>query len=215
MTVRKYQRIQEIQATTLDDIDRVALIVCELFNLSAEYVNNLSSLKFLKYADKATKLLQTKEPFFNQIRIETDATKITLGQFIECITWLKNDVAQSLHLLAASLTFNFKNFDHQYRANIFLDVPAGAIVHHVNTFVQSFEALILSYKGLFEVEDQEEEPEKPHPFIDQFGWIFSAKQVAEHEVITLDKSFDLPIIQALNVLCYLKSKQSYDKWQSK
>jgi len=215
MTVREYQRIQEIQATTLDDIDRVALIVCELFNLSAEYVDNLSSLKFLKYADKATKLLQAKEPFFNQIRIETDASKITLGQFIECITWLKNDVAQSLHLLAASLTFNFKNFDHQYRANIFLDVPAGAIVNQVNTFVQSFEALILSYKGLFEVEDQEEEPEKPHPFIDQFGWIFSAKQVAEHEVITLDKSFDLPIIQALNVLCYLKSKQSYDKWQSK
>ena len=215
MTVREYQRIQEIQATTLDDIDRVALIVCELFNLSAEYVDNLSSLKFLKYADKATKLLQAKEPFFNQIRIEKDASKITLGQFIECITWLKNDVAQSLHLLAASLTFNFKNFDHQYRANIFLDVPAGAIVHQVNTFVQSFEDLILSYKGLFEVEDQEEEPEKPHPFIDQFGWIFSAKQVAEHEVITLDQSFDLPIIQELNVLCYLKSKQSYDKWQSK
>jgi hypothetical protein len=57
--------------------------------------------------------------------------------------------------------------------------------------------------------------EKPHSFIEQYGWIYSAKEVAQHEGITLDKAFDLPILQAFNALAYLKSEQAYQKYINK
>lgn len=215
MRVTDYQRIYEINQTTLDNVERVALMICHIFNLSAEKVDSLSSIKFLKLADKVQKKLVIKKPFFNKFKLQTDASKITLGQFIECQHWMKNDVAQSVHLIAASTLIYPKPFNHQTDAQNFLRVQIGCIYEQVITFIKSFEDLIACYSGLFPKSEEGEEEEKPHQFILQFGWIFSAKQVAEHEGITLDQAFSLPIIQALNVLAYLKSKQSFDKWQSK
>lgn len=39
--------------------------------------------------------------------------------------------------------------------------------------------------------------------------------VAEYENICLDAAYDLPVIQALNDLSYLKAKGIWDKEQSK
>ena len=79
--------------------------------------------------------------------------------------------------------------------------------------------MLASYKGLFEQDKTELEEdakvEKPHHFIEQFGWIYSAKQVSQHEGISLDKAFELPILQAFNTLAYLKSEQAYQKHISK
>jgi len=52
-------------------------------------------------------------------------------------------------------------------------------------------------------------------FLKHFGWIYNAKIVAEHEGIILDKVYDLPVIQFLNDLNYLKQKRILDEHQHK
>jgi hypothetical protein len=48
-----------------------------------------------------------------------------------------------------------------------------------------------------------------------YGWIYQATLIAEHERIKLEEVYDLPTIQALNDLAYLKSKNAHDNEQMK
>jgi hypothetical protein len=48
-----------------------------------------------------------------------------------------------------------------------------------------------------------------------YGWIYQAKLVAEHEGIRLEKAFDLNTLQFLNDLAYIKAKNEYDREQLK
>jgi hypothetical protein len=221
MTVEKYQRIYEISQTTHDDIERVAWMICYLFEKSPDEVNNLSSIKFLKLSDKLSKQLQVKQPWYSYPKLQTDALKITFGQFIECNYWLKASPIEVAHLVSASLVLPnwIVKGDHQAKAQAILNLPIGFIFDQLNTFVESLNALIKSYSGLFEIDnepkDEELINEPPHPFLDQYGWFFSAKQVADHEGITLEAAYELPVMQVLNDLSYLKAKAQYDKYLAK
>jgi hypothetical protein len=120
----------------------------------------------------------------------------------------------SMHLVGASIWKDKR--DHGLKAELLRNKKVEHVLEDITSFLLSFAELIISYKGLFETDELEEENEdakveKPHPFIEQYGWIFSAKKVAEHEGITLEKAFELPVIQALNNLSYLKSEQSYQR----
>jgi hypothetical protein len=48
-----------------------------------------------------------------------------------------------------------------------------------------------------------------------FGWIYQASLVAEFERISMEAVYDLPTIQFLNDLSYLKAKSEYDAEQLK
>lgn len=54
-----------------------------------------------------------------------------------------------------------------------------------------------------------------HPFQKQYGWIFQAVMVAQHNNITLDAAYRLPTIQFLNDLAYIKSKSEFDAYLMK
>ena len=88
-------------------------------------------------------------------------------------------------------------------------------------FVESFNALVLRYAGLFDIELDEDgnvvEGEKVEvaPFLKRYGWIFSATQIAQLKGITLDKAFEVNVVEAFNYLGYLKAKQKYDEDQAK
>jgi hypothetical protein len=75
------------------------------------------------------------------------------------------------------------------------------------------------YKGLFGTRDDEDDDDTKttksieEEFQDNFGWVYNAYQVAEFEKIPLDAVYDLPVIQFLNDLSYLKQKQSVDEYQ--
>lgn len=75
------------------------------------------------------------------------------------------------------------------------------------------------YKGLFGTADQEldDEPKTSKSvedeFQDNFGWVYNASQVAEFERVTLDEVYDLPVVQFLNDLSYLKQKRQVDEHQ--
>jgi hypothetical protein len=49
----------------------------------------------------------------------------------------------------------------------------------------------------------------------QYGWIYQASLIADHEKIKLMDVYDLPTIQALNDLSYIKSKNAHDLEQQK
>ena len=47
-------------------------------------------------------------------------------------------------------------------------------------------------------------------FMQFYGWIYNTATVAEFERIELDKAYELPTLQYLNDLSYLKAKASHD-----
>lgn len=50
-------------------------------------------------------------------------------------------------------------------------------------------------------------------FAKHYGWIYSATLVADHERITLDQAFELPVRQFLNAMAYCKMKEKLEKKQ--
>jgi hypothetical protein len=74
-----------------------------------------------------------------------------------------------------------------------------------------------TYSGLFGVADDESRDDEGHrpgiveQFHKRYGWIYSTGQVAEFERITMDDTWELPVVQVLNDLAYLKSKVAFDR----
>ena len=87
-------------------------------------------------------------------------------------------------------------------------------MHILSRFNEQYRGLF----GLIDEDDQGEQKESKNPetiFIENFGWIYSAKQVADMERIPLDSVYDLPVVQFLNDLSYLKQKRLVDEYQYK
>ena len=54
--------------------------------------------------------------------------------------------------------------------------------------------------------------------MERWGWVFSTKQVADFNNITVNQTYDLNVIEYLNTLAYLKDynkhkDNEYKKWQ--
>lgn len=213
MTVEQYQRIYEISVTTPDTIERVAWMICEIYGFLPNEVDDMAKESFVKFSERLNSEIKTDDRWYNTVHIETEAKAITFGQFIETSFWLKNGVIESMQLVSASLLRKWTG-NHYDATHYILQQPIWAIYDQVGVYVQSLGELVKSYGGLFGTEDEGEQ-EKPHIFIEQYGWLYSAKQVADYEGIPLDKAYDLPVIQALNDLSYLKAKQVFDKYLNK
>lgn len=219
MKLSQYQRIVSFWDAENDEVTQVALIICDLFDLSYEDVDKMAPKKFIRLSKKVERLFSklNKKPFFSRIKFTTDARKINFGQFIEVQHFMKQGEIDAMHLISATIWKD--NRDHVTKASILLNLNVRRFLNDYTSFLKSFSDLLKSYEGLFEVEQSEEEEdaivEKPHVFIEQYGWIYSAKQIAEHEGISLDQAFELPILQAFNTLAYLKSFQSYQKYINK
>ena len=73
------------------------------------------------------------------------------------------------------------------------------------------------YEGLFDIGDGETGDDADagrndvHPFMQQYGWIYQITLVADHERIPLAGAFNLPTIQFLNDLAYLKAKHEHER----
>ena len=53
--------------------------------------------------------------------------------------------------------------------------------------------------------------------MERWGWVFSTKQVADFNNITVNQTYDLKVIEYLNILAYLKDynkhkDNEYKKW---
>jgi hypothetical protein len=103
LTISQFQKLYEIEKGTTNLVERMGWSIVELYNYTYEDVNSFSPKKFNKYTQKIIKKLKPKKYFWQSIPIQTDASSITFGQYIECNHWLQNDPITQLHRVAASL----------------------------------------------------------------------------------------------------------------
>ena len=75
-----------------------------------------------------------------------------------------------------------------------------------------------NYPILFGERAEREDDGEPDQSIERvfaryYGWIYSATVVADHERISLDAAFELPVLQFLNGLAYMKMKNKVEAKQ--
>ena len=224
MTLKQYQVCYSINEIIKDDIERMAMIICELWDKSPDEVDNLTRKQFAKYCNKVEKLFKKgfKKPFYSFRKFETDATKFTFGQFIEMQYWLKKSPIDNLHLVAATISKSKK--DHSIKANYYLTHNASYCVNDCLKAIDSLNELVSKFKGLFELpendaEDLQEFDKKEklnkHPFIEIDGWTYAAREVGQWLGLNVHQAYELGIMEALNTLSTLKRKQDYDKQMNK
>jgi hypothetical protein len=219
LTLKQYQEVQKICKENSDVTIANGLTISYLFGLSIEQVNQISAKQYFRYLGK----ISVSKPLFNFTdRFETDIKNITFGQWLEVTEWLKHDIDTVIDKVAASILYD--RTSHPLDCQRVQKFNAGIVIEAVSKFIESYAKLLNEYEWLFKSdEDFEGETEaerlrrlrKTHPFLKQWGWIFSAKEVAQHNGIKLDEAYNLPIIKALNDMCYLKSLSKYNEWQSK
>lgn len=75
------------------------------------------------------------------------------------------------------------------------------------------------YPALFgevvESEGEGDSRDGEHPFTKQYGWIYQVKLISEYEGIPLAHAYELPVIQFLNGLAYLKAKNTHEDYLRK
>ena len=87
--------------------------------------------------------------------------------------------------------------------------------------MSSIQRLDREFKGLFDLgndgegDDERGLRDNSGGFMRRYGWIYQATLIAEHERIKLDEVYELPTIQCLNDLSYIKSKSAHDSEQMK
>jgi len=217
ITVEMYQYINEINETDMDQVDKVLFSMAFLVGKSEQEFDKINKYKFAQlqrqFKQRFEQLnMQGKETErIKGFKFNFDIRKVTLGQFIEVQHFYKNNYLNNIHLIAASFSTCDK-LSHVERADKILKMPLLPVLYNVKKFIEVIKKLSDEYSGLFGIEEMEEEELKPltNGFNEQYGWIYSAKKVAEFEGIKLDEAYDLPIIQAFNDLSYLKAHQEYE-----
>lgn len=221
ITLGKYQQIDLINSQDHTDIDKVLFSACVIFDMTEYEMDNADPEQAVKMMAKMQSIFET--PFnpkaltkIGKYIINYDVSKMTFGQYIELAFFLsdRTKVTQYAHYIMATISRQWPRKhtakDHRKKANYFLNQPVEGVIGCVNRAVESFNQFNAEYKGLFGVDKnvsgdvQEEEFNKRH------GWIYSATQVAQHEGITLDDAFALPVRQALNDLVFIKAKGKYE-----
>ena len=176
-------------------------------------VDKFSSKQFNRNWVKAQYKIQyaAKPLLFN--RVNTDAEKISFGQFIEVMHWMEGGVIESAHLIYATM---LKSKNHKAAAAKALKTNVRKVLPNVLEFMQSFDRLLKRYKRLFEQpkHDPEAKPEPPHPFIKLYGWQYAAVRLKELHGFQLHDAYNLGVIEALNNLSMLKSEQQYQEYMA-
>jgi hypothetical protein len=72
-----------------------------------------------------------------------------------------------------------------------------------------------SFKGLYDKRTSEDGKDSGRSrkagerFMQQFGWHYTAEEIASYLRISLEAVFELPTIEAVNAMSYLKGKSKY------
>jgi len=215
ITVEKYQYINEIGKSQMSEIDKLLYTITFLTGKTEEQINQISLKTYRRLEADVTKLFGNikgrARNWYRGFRFNYDFKKVTFGQYIEVQHFLKGGHIDNLHLIAASITKRW-GMDHVKRGEKLLQLPLLPILMSVGKFLEQFKEFNDKYKGLFGISDEDDEQDKTasDAFNDRYGWIYSAKKVAEFEGVTLEKAFDLPVIQAFNDLAYLKALSQYE-----
>jgi len=192
---------------------------------SEKQVREYSFLFDTKFDKKVPEVYKAGGKFY---RINDQIKNITAGRYIEVKSFYANDYMTNLDKIIASLSipvkrwgFKYKNLkydalQHDKYAADMLSLPfkiAYVIGLQCLNIINKIDG---NYPILFgqSVENEgESDLGIEQTFMKYYGWIYSTAQIAEHERITLDQAFELPVVQYLNDLAYLKMKDKLEKAQ--
>lgn len=88
-------------------------------------------------------------------------------------------------------------------------------------FLSSIQSLDKDFKGLFDLGDDEGETDEISSrgnlsnFMRHYGWFYQTELVAEYERVTLAEAYEIPALQYLNDLAYLKAKAEHERLEMK
>jgi len=240
MTVEQFQKLTKIFELDLPEEDKARMYVKSLANLTDEQINSMHVEKFNKICAKVQKAFQVKgydlqngkpRKYFmigrKMYRFNYDLKRPpnNAGRYIEVATY-SNNIIGNLHLILASMVTPIKYFravkpkawQHEHIANDMKKMDFAVAYHAAVFFLESFQEINEVFASLFnggnDIDNEGEDSIKdPTGFTLNFGWIYNAKVVSEFEAISVDDAMDLPVLQFLNDLNYIKTKRAFDEHQ--
>lgn len=222
ITLGKYQQIEQINKTDLPEIDKVLHTACIVYDKTEYEIDNEKPVKVMKMISKIQSIFETPLNTKALTRvgryvINYDVSKITFGQYIELSFFIANGIEKNIHYILATMSNRWlrkhATRDHREKSEYFLNQPVDLTVGAFARIQESYAQFNNQYKSLFGIDEEVSGHVQNDEFNKRHGWIYSATQVAEHERITLDQAFELPVRQAFNALIFLKAKSKYEMEQ--
>jgi hypothetical protein len=222
ISVEMYQYINDINDSEIDGTDKLLMTLTALTGKTERQIDKLGTSKWgmlrftllvKKMHNRLSVLTKKGKPVkrLKGFTFISDVEKLTFGKYIEIQHFFKLGQVESLHLVAASMCEN-EDVIHQRRADCILQLPFLPVFWTVVDMLEQLTKFNSEYKGLLGIDEEVEDELKPeqNKFNERYGWIYSAKKVADLENITLDAAYDLPVRQAFNDLAYLKELNNYE-----
>jgi hypothetical protein len=221
LSLNTYQQLDAITADPgLSALDKSLFSVCAFYNLTEAQLDAMEPHKVLHMAQTVTKTFSTDIHLRAPTRVSWykftyDMSKLTFGQYVELVFFFKSNLVDKAHYVAATVAKTLVEQRHPEKAAYFLKCRADVVLGIAHKVKENFDAFNQQYKFLFRGEGDEDVSAMTEWFNQNFGWTFSAAMVAEHERVTLDEAYELPVTQALNALAYIRAKHKYLKYLSK
>lgn len=222
ITLGKYQQIEAINARDLSDIDKALYSACVVFDKTEYQIDNEQPERVLKMMNQMQSLFEMPfnpkaENSIGKYVVNYDVSRITFGQYIELSFFIGNGPLHNVHYILATMSNRWRKkhmtSDHRLKADYFLTQPVEKIIGALNVIQDNYSRFNGEYKQLFGLDKEVAGDVQSDEFNKRYGWIYSATQVKEHEGITLDQAFALPVRQAFNALLFLKAKGKYEMEQ--
>lgn len=234
ITIGKFQELFEISNMNLLDAEKYHLMLKSYTGLDDNQFKKLTEKQISKlildinnvfsFITKDIKNIKYKKRIFvnnkwYKLNYEITQYPNNTARYVESITFA-DDFIRNLHKILASMTsrleLTYKGFrpvksnewNHEQVANDMLSVDFVTGYSSAVKFIYSIKNLNEKYKGLFD--DGADVEDNGKGFSKDYIWLFNAKSVAEFEQISIDEVWELPIMQFLNDLGYLKYKNKWD-----
>jgi hypothetical protein len=226
ISLYKYQQIEEINKRDLSDMDKVLFSACQVFDKTESELDNTDPQKVLKMTTRMQRIFETplntkSLTKIGRYVINYDVSKMTFGQYIELAFFLsdKEKVIARAHFIMATISYQWMRkhmtADHRKKANYFSHQPIEKVLGAINLITENFNQFNSEYKNFFGVDKDVSGDVTNDDFNKRYGWIYSATRIKEHEGITLDEAFAMPVRQAFNDLMFMKAKDKYEALQFK
>lgn len=232
ITLGKYLQLHPVIENDWNDYDKFREIVYiltgkyeDIYTWSEDQIKQYTFLFKTDFEKNIPIIFKAGRQYY---KINADINRLVSARYIEAKTFYANGYIQNLHKIIASFIipvsrwgFKYRNLKyeatkHEQYANDILNIPFPLAYNLGMHFLNIINTIDKNYPLLFDekIDDQDErQMDIEHIFQKYYGWIYSTTQVAEHERITLDQAFELPVMQFLNDLAYLKMKGKLEKKQ--
>lgn len=219
ISLQQFQEIDKYMSRTdLIDKDKTFYSVCVLYGITDYELNQMKIKKVYGMINKLNAILkermETKPALkIGRYELNYDPASYTLGMFISLSFYISNGWIGHANKILAVITGDANATDE--RAEYYLHQPMTRIMVSLKHLMSEFKTFILRYKNLFGLDREDAEEISSSSFQKNYGWIYSATKVAEHNRISLDDAMGLNVRIAFNDLAYLKAKDRFDAEQIK